>query len=225
MTDIRGHLLPIYVVIDESASMVPYLAQLNSGLAALHEALLAEPMAAAKVRFTVIGFSTTAVLRLHLADLRRENQLPPVRSGGATSYGAAFAALLQQIPQDIAALKGQGYAVHRPAVFFLSDGQPSDGALWKRFHRQLADRAQFPAAPNIIACGIGDARARTILDVASAQEYAFVSIAGSDIGAAVAKFCTALTRSVVVSGRAIAQGNNELHIDRPEGFRMAIDVV
>jgi uncharacterized protein YegL len=225
MPDNRGHLLPIYVVIDESASMVPYLAQLNSGLAALHEALLAEPMAAAKVRFTIIGFSHTATLRLHLADLRRENQLPPVRSGSSTSYGAAFSALLQQIPQDVTALKGQGYAIHRPTVFFLSDGQPSDGEHWKAFHQQLTDRHRFNAAPNIIACGIGDARPKAILEVATSQEYAFVSIAGSDVGAAVAKFCTALTRSVIVSGRAIASGHSELHVDRPEGFRMAIDVV
>ncbi|GAB3981443.1 hypothetical protein V1634_06300 [Plantactinospora veratri] len=225
MPDVRGQLLPIYVLADESASMRHLIGELNAGLVSLHQALLAEPMAAAKVRFTVIGFSDTAVLRMHLADLRRVDAMPPLTSRNATSFGAAFQALLQQIPADVRQLKSQQYAVHRPAVFFLSDGQPSDGGNWRRFHQQLVDRNQTLGAPNIIACGIGDAEARTILEVATRPEYAFVSIQGSDIGQAIAKFCAALTKSVVESGRSMANGTAELRVDRPEGFHMAIDVV
>ena len=49
MADVRGQLLPIYMVADESASMEDSIDELNAGLASLHAALLAEPMAAAKV--------------------------------------------------------------------------------------------------------------------------------------------------------------------------------
>jgi uncharacterized protein YegL len=224
--DIRGHLLPIYVVVDESGSMSPYIGELNAGLSSLHGALLAEPMAAAKVRFTVVGFSETATIRIHLADLRQVRQLPTVQSRGATSFNAAFQLLLRQIPTDVATLKSQRYAIHRPAVFFLSDGQPSDGDFWTDSHRRLVDRASFSAAPNIIACGIGTAEAATILQVATQQEYAFVTIAGADIGTAIAKFCTALTRSIIASGRSMRpDGTAELVVDRPDGFRMAIDVI
>ncbi|MFC0533331.1 vWA domain-containing protein [Phytohabitans kaempferiae] len=225
MPDVRGQLLPIYVLADESGSMRDLIGELNTGLKALHAALLAEPMAAAKVRFTLIGFSDTAVLRMHLADLRHAAELPTLGCRAATSYGAAFHALQEQIPADIQHLKGQGYEVHRPAVFFLSDGQPSDGNRWFPIHDRLVDRAQTIGAPNIIACGIGEAKPPTILRVATRPEYAFVSIAGADVGQPIARFCAALTRSIVKSSRSMADGRAELYVDRPEGFHMAIDVV
>jgi len=39
MPDNRGHLLPVYVLADESYSMAPYAGKLNSGMVSLHEAL------------------------------------------------------------------------------------------------------------------------------------------------------------------------------------------
>lgn len=226
MADVRGYLLPIYVLVDESGSMRPHVGELNAGLSSLHSALLAEPMAAAKVRFTIIGFSDTAVLRLHLADLRRASALPQLPCRNVTSYAAAFAALEQQIPADLHQLKAQQYGVHRPAVFFLTDGQPSDNPnVWQPVHQRLTDRAITQGAPNIVAFGIGEARPDAILTVATRPEYAYVSVAGADVGAAIGKFCAALTRSIIASGRSMVNGTPELVVDRPEGFRMAIDVV
>jgi uncharacterized protein YegL len=225
MSDIRGQLLPIYVVVDESTSMGPYMHELNAGLTSLHEALMAEPMAAAKVRFSVIGFSNTAIRHMHLQDLRRVDVMPPLRPRGATNYGAAFSALLQQIPYDVHQLKAQRYAIHRPAVFFLSDGQPTDGNWWYPFHQRLTNRQAMPEAPNIIACGIGQAEPRTILAVATEKRFAFVSLPGTDVGRAIAKFCTALTKSIIASGRSMAAGNAELIVDPPQEFRLAIDVI
>jgi uncharacterized protein YegL len=162
---------------------------------------------------------------MHLTDLRRETHLPQLVCRTATSYGAAFGALAQQVPADVQHLKTQQYAVHRPAVFFLSDGQPSDGSNWQHVHRRLVDRQLTVGAPNIIACGIGDAEPHTILQLATRPEYAFVSIAGADVGQAIAKFCSALTKSVIASGRSLVGGSAELSVSQPEGFRMAIDVV
>ncbi|MGP4002733.1 vWA domain-containing protein [Streptomyces sp. 8N706] len=225
MADNRGHLLPVYVVADESGSMSSYIGDLNAGLSSLHTALLGEPMAAAKVRFSVLGFADDVVVRMVLADLRSEDELPALSTRGRTSYAAAFDELLTRIPQDVATLKAEGYQVHRPAVFFMSDGQPNSGEDWRAPHARLTDRAVTKAAPNIIACGIGEARAETILSVATQSEFAFVSLPGSQLGPSIAKFCTALTKSVVESGRSLASGNAELVVEKPEGFRMAIDVI
>jgi uncharacterized protein YegL len=211
---------------DESFSMKSNAGELNSGLISLHEALRSEPMVAAKVRLSVLGFSDTVAARMTLADLRSEPRLPQlqIRSGG-TSYRAAFQDLLQRIPADISTLKNDGYLVHRPAVFFLSDGQPTDGK-WNSQHSRLTDRSITPAAPNIIAFGLGsDVKPATILQVATQAEYAFVSMQGVDIGAAIARFFMALTTSVIQSGRSLASANPQLIVDRPQGFTMAIDVV
>lgn len=82
MSENRGSLLPVYVLADESGSMTKHLGELNQGLQSLHGTLLGEPMAAAKVRFTVLGFSDDVVTRVELADLRRENQLPELATRG-----------------------------------------------------------------------------------------------------------------------------------------------
>jgi uncharacterized protein YegL len=225
LSETRGNVLPVYVVADESASMSPVIDDLNSGLVSLHDALLREPMAAAKVRFTIVGFSSDAVVRLARSDLRGEDSLPTLASRSSTDYGSAFRLLRQLIPRDIKELKSEGYACHRPAVFFLTDGQPSDAATWHNEYALLVDREATPAAPNIIACGIGEARAATILDIATRTEFAFVSTPGVEIGLAIAEFCTALTRSIVASGRALGSDNAELVVEKPQNFRMAVDIV
>ena len=224
MPDTRGHLLPVYILADESASMTPYISELNDGLISLYEALRSDPMVAAKVRVSVIGFSDSAEIRLSLADMRTEAPLPQLQSRSTTNYGAAFRDLLSRIPKDVATLKSSGYQIHRPAVFFLSDGEPSNGH-WRDSLSQLTNRSITSAAPNIIACGIGEARSETLAQIATQPDFAFVSVPGADIGVSIARFFIALTSSVVQSGRSLTSASPELVIERPEGFRMAIDVI
>jgi uncharacterized protein YegL len=221
----RGHLLPIYVLADESGSMSDNIDDLNDGLRSLHQALLGEPMAAAKVRFSVLGFSDDVIERVHLVDLRSANEFPLLSTRGMTSYARAFEDLINRIPVEVKGLKAEGYQVHRPAVFFLSDGLPSDGADWQGAHRRLTDRQTTLGAPNIIACGIGHADAATISVVATQPEFGFVVNKGVDVGMAIAKFCTALTKSVIASGRSLGSPEPHLVVDKPDGFTVAIDVI
>ncbi|SEN43853.1 vWA domain-containing protein [Actinacidiphila rubida] len=225
MSDNRGSLLPVYVLADESGSMTPHLGELNKGLQSLYETMLTEPMAAAKVRLTVLGFADDVATYTELADLRSEYKPPELSTRGSTSYAAAFTAVLNRLPHDIGRLKAEGYRVHRPAVFLLSDGMPNAGQDWRTPHRQLCDRATTPAAPNIVACGIGGASPEVMLEVASTAEFALVSKPAADLGKAISSFFVALTKSMVESGRSLAAGNAELIVTKPEGFSMAIDEV
>ncbi|QLJ05262.1 hypothetical protein HZZ00_32390 [Streptomyces sp. NEAU-sy36] len=225
MAETKGVLLPAYVLADESQSMGPYRQDLSNGLVSLCEGLRAEPMIAAKLRLAVLGFSDDVQVRLAVADMRTETSLPQVTIRGLTNYEAVFDDLLDRIPSDVQWLRGEGYKVHRPVVFFLSDGQPTDGGAWRRPHALLTDKATTPTAPNIVACGIGDAQARTMVEVATRDEFAFVAKPGTDIGRAVAEFFHALTASLVASGRALNSGSPQLVVNRPDQFTMAIDEV
>ena len=100
-------------------------------------------------------------------------------------------------------------------MFFLSDGQPSSSS-WLKPYRRLTDKATTSAAPNIIACGVGVVKAQTILEVATQDQFAFVTIPGVDIGAAIAKFFVALTSSIVQSGRSLTSANPELVVNGPK---------
>ncbi|MFB6889080.1 hypothetical protein ACFCX4_07165 [Kitasatospora sp. NPDC056327] len=225
MAETRGVLLPAYVLADESGSMGPYLPELSEGLVSLCEGLRAEPMVAAKLRLAVLGFSEDVQVRLAVADMRVETALPRVVIRGLTNYGAVFDDLLRRIPVDVQWLRGQGYKVHRPVVFFLSDGQPTDGDGWRRSHALLTDRGRTPTAPNIIACGIGDAEPRTMLDVATRPEFAFVARAGADLGLAISEFFHSLTASLVASGHALNSAAPHLVVNRPDRFTLAMDEV
>ncbi|MGW4716782.1 vWA domain-containing protein [Nocardia sp. NPDC004260] len=223
MSEPKATILPVYFVADESYSMVDDVADLNAGLSSLLDTLQGESMAAAKVRFCVLGFSDTAVCYLEPTDLRNLEAMPELRARGSTSFAAAFAELTNRIPRDIAALKSAGYLVNRPAVFFLTDGAPNPGEGWEAEHARLT---RFAARPNILAFGIGQADANVIRRVATNPQYAFITAAGTDTGVAISKFITALTQSVINSGQALATGQATLQVEKPDNFvSLAVDTV
>ncbi|MEY9931140.1 uncharacterized protein YegL [Catenulispora sp. GP43] len=224
MSEARGVLLPAYVLVDESASMGPYVDDLSAGLVSLCEELRAAPMLAAKLRLAVLGFSDDVRVHLAVADMRQETSLPRVTVRGSTNYGAAFSDLAGRIPTDVRFLRDEGYKVHRPVVFFLSDGQPTDFG-WKRALGRLTDRQRMPAAPNIIACGMGSAERQTIAEVASRPEFGFIAQRGADLGKAISEFFHALTASLIASSQALNSDHPQLVVTKPEGFSIVLDEV
>jgi uncharacterized protein YegL len=126
-----GQVLPIYFVGDESHSMsgAP-IAAVNQGLIDLRDEVATHPLLGKKVRFGIITFADTAETRLELSELSEELMLPQLAPRGrGTSYASALEALRQAIPADVALLKSTGYQVHRPTVFFLSDGRRPIGRI------------------------------------------------------------------------------------------------
>jgi uncharacterized protein YegL len=222
MPEPKGSILLVYFVADESGSMGPHIDELNAGLSSLHDSLQRESFAAAKVRLSVVGFSESAFTYLEPADLRVLQGMPELTAQTMTSFVAAFDQLQYRIRVDVPNLKADGYTVHRPAVFFLTDGQPNGNEDWRAARANLLAE---PAAPNILAFGIGDADAAVIGEVATKPQFAFVAARGVDTGAAISEFLTSLTQSVINSGQALAGGSAELQFEKPEGFALAVDVV
>ena len=136
-------ILPFYILCDESASMAYNggIDAINVGLPELHAAIAADPLVSDKSRICLISFSDDAEVLVPLARAADIDQMPGMSERGATCYGEAFRMLKALIPQDIANLRADGYQVFRPAVFFISDGEPTDSD-WRDSHRELTDRAQ-----------------------------------------------------------------------------------
>lgn len=225
MSDVKATVLPVYFVADESGSMGGVIAELNGGVASLLDELAKEAFAAAKVRLAIWGFSDTAVMHLPLTDPRRIETVPTFAARNNTSFGTVFKELRSRIPEDVARLKSDGYLVNRPAVFFLTDGYPDDNDNWRDPLQELKSQA-FRERPNLLAFGIGDAQPAVIREIASNEQYALIAAKGTDTGAALAKFCVALTVSVIKSAQAAAAGNQQLVIQPPEGFiKVDLDTV
>lgn len=136
-------ILPFYLVCDESWSMSGEpIEAINESLKELHQEIGSNPVVADKTRFCLISFNHQAQVLLPLTDLSDlEDEMPGMAGDGGTSYGTVFTLIRDTIDKDVAALKAAGNQVLRPAVFFLTDGQPNDSSEWGTAHRRLTDPA------------------------------------------------------------------------------------
>jgi uncharacterized protein YegL len=215
-----GQVLPMYFVGDESHSMRGEpIAAVNSGLLDLRDEVAKHPLIGKKVRFGIITFADSAETRLELSELSEELLLPTLSTRGrGTSYAAAFEALRHTIPADIALLKVSGFQVHRPVVFFLSDGQPTEKeSKWRERLTELKDPS-FPQRPNILAFGVGDADPKVIQGLASSPSYAFMVKEGVSTAGAVAEFAASMLNSMVSSAERLDRGEQAIEFEKPEGF-------
>ena len=206
-----AQVLPFYLVCDESGSMFgePVKA-INDSLPELHAEIGSNPTVSDKTKFCFISFNHQAQVLLPLSDLSTVSSIPGLQADGGTDYSSAFDLLYDTITNDVAQLKANQDQVHRPAVFFLSDGQPGDD--WKASYERLTDK-NWPLHPNILAFGFGDVDASTLQKVATVR--AFIADGTMGPGAALREFAKSLTQSIVNSG-SNATSSGGLTLSVPE---------
>ncbi|MFI2714184.1 hypothetical protein ACH495_29090 [Micromonospora sp. NPDC018662] len=216
---------PVYVMVDESADVAPWIGDLSNGLHTLHDALVQAADVTPAIRLAVLGFADEVASRLRMDVVTAGSQSPWLTPRGPANYANAFETLLDNIGHDIEALKAQQPHVRRPIVFFLSGSAPRDGESWTRPYQRLVDRNAHRYAPNVVACGIGAAPPALIATIATEPTFGFVMVPDSDVHAAIAQYWRALAASVINSGRALLDGSGELTISPPAGFRIASELV
>lgn len=228
--DDKAKLLPFYLVCDVSQSMVESgaLQEANNILPSLVQALEKDPIISDKVRFGVVDFSDDARVVLPLVDLLEQTTLPLLEGRGRTSYKAAFDLLRTQIERDVNQLKADGYAVHRPAVFFLSDGAPTDPEPeWRAAFAALTqyDKASGQGNrmyPNIIPFGLQGADPRVlqmVIHPTNPPERAmrlFMADQDQTAASAVTKMAKMLVTSVIQSSTGLAQGSTGIVLPQEE---------
>ncbi len=157
--DDKYQALAFYIVADVSYSMHESgaIISANTLLKEVHDAIVAAPVIANVVRLGVIDFSDDAQVLLRLGDLRDVTTIPELQVRGGTSFAAAFRRLRQEIERDIPALKGDNYQVFQQAVFFITDGQPTDSPATLQAAFAEFTAKDFRYRPNVIPFGVGDA--------------------------------------------------------------------
>ncbi|SFW63436.1 vWA domain-containing protein [Amycolatopsis australiensis] len=148
--------LPCYVACDVSLSMADHIDELNTGLREFRGAVHADASVADRVLCSVIGFGEEplAVHGLYLAGEVAE--LPPPGPCAGTNFGPVFTYLRTRIDSDVHLLETHRVRVHRPMVFFLSDGQPTDPVTWPAAFAALTDPT-WRNCPRVVTFGVGDA--------------------------------------------------------------------
>lgn len=211
----KAKILPFYLVVDVSYSMIEdgKMDTANTLVEELKNALIEHPVIADKVRFGVIDFSDDAQVVLPLCDLSMQEHDASFSARGSTSYVAAFRTLRSQIQQDVSQLKADGFDVHRPAAFFISDGEPTDDpAAWREAFEQLtaydkATRSGFPYYPNVVPFGIG-ARPETLQELIHprSRSKSYFMKDGANAAEALRQMAEILVASTLLSGASVGNG-------------------
>lgn len=208
--------LAFYVVADVSVSMEQNgaLQGVNQILPRVIDAIDASPTLGDVVRFGAMDFSDDARVVLRLGDLRDVKTVPTFSARGGTSYAAAFRLLRQEIDKDLAQLKSDNYRVYRPAIFFITDGEPTDQAQELRSAFEALTDPSFRARPNIIPFGVGQATKEMlepwVFPKAGDKKpmRSYVARDGIDPATAINQVAEILISSIVASANSVNVGGD-----------------
>jgi uncharacterized protein YegL len=160
--------MPFYILCDVSGSMWVDIPALNAGLARLRQDIMRDPVVDDLTMLSVITFADTARTVVPLS-FPTEVKAPTLVSGGLTNFGPAFREFHRAFEVDRVRLKGEGKRIFRPCVFFLTDGEPTDGDYAQVFASLLgydpATKQGNPRYPYVTAFGFREAAAETMATI------------------------------------------------------------
>ena len=198
--------LPFYIVCDESSSMAgASIDAVNDGIVELFDAISADPIIDAKVRVGIIAFNDSARVLFPLTQLSDVTQIPVCVASGSTSYANVFSLLKTQLESDVASLQQQ-FNVHRPCVFFMSDGAPNSNDNWRDALNKLVDPS-FKFSPNIVSFGVEGADKSVIADVAhwgskTGKKFFFMTQDAGSPGPAIKEIISFIVQTIVASAKS-----------------------
>ena len=127
---ISQQLSPIQKILNEplASRTVRPIDELNSGLLAFRDEMLADELAAKRVEISLVTFGPVKKLTdFQTADLFRP---PKLAAEGDTPMGQAIEKAIEMVRDRKAAYRQNGVSYYRPWIFLISDGEPTDD--WRR---------------------------------------------------------------------------------------------
>ncbi|HET6709943.1 hypothetical protein [Amycolatopsis sp.] len=207
--------LPCYVACDVSLSMADHIDELNAGLREFRGAVHADAAVADRVLCSVIGFAETPQVVQPLFPMDDLAAMPAPGACAGTNFGPVFTFLRDVIDADVRALEAHRVRVHRPIVFFLSDGQPTDPVTWPSAFAALTDPG-WARCPRVVTFGLGDADQHALARIGTFRSY--LGRDGVRVGTAlIASVMHVLSTSRPPAGRILS--GKETPWKRTEGDR------
>ncbi|CAL9446403.1 hypothetical protein SUDANB58_02358 [Streptomyces sp. enrichment culture] len=212
-------LVPVYLVLDTSAAAAGCLTDLGNMLRSVQTLLASSPDVAAAIRLSVVTYADGADVVLPLTEVSWRTGVPGLNAGPGCRYRPVLRRLKDLVPLETERLKEQVERVLRPVVFFLAVGQVEDDTEWPTAHADLMAHKYFP---HLVACGIGQGRARTVRRLASRPELGVVAVEGADLAQSAVQFSVLVQQTLLHLGRSALAGRMELRLDCPKGLRSVV---
>ncbi|WP_410564496.1 vWA domain-containing protein [Amycolatopsis sp. cmx-4-61] len=211
----KSEVLPCYLACDVSLSMADHIEELNAGLREFRGAVHADTAVAGRVLCSVIGFAETPQVVQPLFPMDDLTTMPAPGACAGTNFGPVFTFLRGVIEGDVRALQAHRLRVHRPMVFFLSDGQPTDPVTWPAAFASLTD-PDWMCSPRMVTFGLGDADQEALARIGTFRSY--LGRDGVRMGTAlIASVMHVLSTSCPPAGRTLS--GKEMPWRRTEGDR------
>lgn len=204
--DERLALLPVYVAVDTSASMNKEAASgqklidvANEIVPAIVEVCEERPTVRDKLRLSLVSFSSSAEVVVPLGPKDDFIPIPTLSASGGTNYGAMFTLLRSEIEDGVRALNTGGFRVFRPAIFIVTDGEPTDPQHARDSAFNNLIDPSFRAAPHVVMFGVEDASPDTLKNYVNRNGAAVAAKDGADAAEALKAILEVLVSSIVAS--------------------------
>jgi len=198
--------LPVYVVIDTSASMnegnPPLIDIANQIIPAIVEVCESKPSVRDKLRLSLLTFSSTARVVLPLGTKDDFIPIPVLTANGGSEFGKLFSLLTIEIEAGIRSLKAAHVDVYRPVVFFVTGGEPTDSdAVRTQAFNELTGLGNS-LAPHIVIFGVAEASPDTLKQYVNRGGRLVMARSGVDASEALGSVFVTLSSSVVQTSAA-----------------------
>jgi uncharacterized protein YegL len=206
--------MPFYIMCDVSGSMWVDIPALNAGITQLRQDIMRDPVVDDLTMLSIITFADTAQTIVPLS-YPTQIKLPALVSGGLTNFGPAFREFHRAFEADRARLRSEGKKVFRPCVFFLTDGEPTDGDYAEVFASLLGydptTRQGNKAYPYVTAFGFREATAETMATITfpnfgEKRGRYFLAQDGATVSDLLKVVANAIATSVVGSAQSVGNG-------------------
>lgn len=190
---------PCVLLLDTSGSMGGQpIAELNAGLVAFKEELMADELAAKRVEVAIVAFGP---VRVESEFQTAEFFAPPtLTANGDTPMGAAITRALDMVAARKATYKANGISYYRPWIFLITDGGPTDA--WTEAARRVKE-GDAKGAFAFFAVGVQGARMDILSQIASRQPLLLQGLKFRDLFSWLSKSLQSVSRSQVGTQVAI----------------------
>jgi uncharacterized protein YegL len=178
--------LPCVLILDTSGSMAgKRIAELNSGLQAFADELRSDPISARSVEIAIVTFGGDETVQPFVA--AASFHPPKLEAAGDTPMGKAIRTAVELVTERKATYRANEINYHRPLLFMISDGAPTDDI---RVARNVIQEGEASKALTFFAIGLDETdmtvlaqiAVRTPLHLRSISFKAFFSWMSSTVG-------------------------------------------